>query len=175
MAVAAMLLPIGIGILRDANVQPLRSNFGRVIMIAVAFGPLIGGIATPAGTGANLVAIAQLKQLAHVDVSFGRWMLYGVPACALMVPVAWKLLLWMFPPEIDHMPITADQIQARLDELGPLSANERRTIGVFGTAIALWIFAPFLDFVDWRTHRAPCRSDQASPRASAYFCQVCAC
>jgi sodium-dependent dicarboxylate transporter 2/3/5 len=88
MAVAAMLLPIGLGILRDADAKPLQSNFGRTIMIAVAFGPLIGGIATPAGTAANLVAIAQLKQLAHTDVSFARWMLYGPPACILMVPVA---------------------------------------------------------------------------------------
>ncbi len=107
MAVAAMLLPIGLGILRDADAEPLQSNFGRTIMIAVAFGPLIGGIATPAGTAANLVAIAQLKQLAHTDVSFARWMLYGLPACILMVPIAWRLLLWMFPPEIDRLPVHA--------------------------------------------------------------------
>ena len=111
MAVAAMLLPIGLGILRDADARPLQSNFGRTIMIAVAFGPLIGGIATPAGTAANLVAIAQLKQLAHTDVSFARWMLYGLPACILMVPVAWKLLLWMFPPEIERLPVTIEEIR----------------------------------------------------------------
>jgi len=55
MAVAAMLLPLGVGLLRDAGLQPGRSNFGRALMIATAFGPLIGGIATPAGTAANLV------------------------------------------------------------------------------------------------------------------------
>ena len=145
MAVAAMLLPVGLGILADADVKPLRSNFGRTIMIAVAFGPLIGGIATPAGTAANLVAIAQLKQLAQTDVSFGRWMLYGLPACLLMVPAAWKLLLWLFPHEIDVLPVTTDQIRRRLDALGPLSANERRTLGVFALAIAAWILTPFVE------------------------------
>src|SRR6267142_2359691 len=74
-AVAAMLLPLGIGLLQDAGLRPGQSNFGRALMIATAFGPLIGGIATPAGTAANLIAIGQLKQLAHVDVSFLRWML----------------------------------------------------------------------------------------------------
>ena len=68
MAVADMLLPIGVGLLNDAGLRPRESNFGRALMIAAAFGPLIGGIATPAGTAANLVAIAQLKQLAQVDV-----------------------------------------------------------------------------------------------------------
>ncbi len=42
MAVAAMLLPIGSGILRDAGAKPLKSNFGRALMIAAAWGPLIG-------------------------------------------------------------------------------------------------------------------------------------
>ena len=50
-AVAAILLPLGVGVLQDAELKPLESNFGRALMIACAFGPLIGGIATPAGTG----------------------------------------------------------------------------------------------------------------------------
>jgi sodium-dependent dicarboxylate transporter 2/3/5 len=105
-AVAAMLFPLGVGLLRDAGLRPAHSNFGRALMIATAFGPLIGGIATPAGTAANLVAIAQLKQLAHVDVSFWRWMGLGVPASLLMIPFAWRILLWMFPPELDRLPIS---------------------------------------------------------------------
>ena len=50
MAVAAIMLPLGVGVLRDAELKPLESNFGRALMIACAFGPLIGGIGTPAGT-----------------------------------------------------------------------------------------------------------------------------
>ena len=49
MAVAAMLLPLGVGVLKDAKLKPLESNFGRALMIACAFGPLIGGIATTRG------------------------------------------------------------------------------------------------------------------------------
>ena len=145
MAVAAMLLPIGVGLLREADVQPLGSNFGRVIMIAVAFGPLIGGIATPVGTGANLIAIAQLKQLAHTDVSFARWMLYGLPACVLMVPLCWRILLWMFPPEMAVLPVSPQQIAARLQALGRLSAAEWRTVSVFSIAIGLWLGSPLLE------------------------------
>src|SRR5262245_28520795 len=113
-AVAAMLLPIGVGLLRDADLKPHQSEFGRALMIATAFGALIGGIGTPAGTAANLVAIAQLKQLANVNISFVRWTLYGAPAAFLMVPLAWRLLLRLFPPEIENLPMTADDIRRRL-------------------------------------------------------------
>ena len=120
------------------------SQFGRALMIATAFGPLIGGIATPAGTAANLVAIGQLKQLANVDVSFGRWMTYGVPASLLMIPVAWRLLLWLFPPELEHLPFTRDDVRRRLDGLGPLGAAERWTLAIFGIVIATWLLTPFM-------------------------------
>jgi sodium-dependent dicarboxylate transporter 2/3/5 len=144
MAVAAMLLPLGVGLLRDADLRPGASNFGRALMISTAFGPLIGGIATPAGTAANLVAIGQLKQLADVDVSFGRWMLYGVPASLLMVPAAWRLLLWLFPPELEHLPFTSSDVRRRLDGLGPLAATERWTLAIFGMVIATWLMTPFI-------------------------------
>src|SRR5262245_43265139 len=141
-AVAAMLFPLGVGLLQDVGLRPAHSNFGRALMIATAFGPLIGGIATPAGTAANLVAIAQLKQLAGVDVSFWRWMGLGVPASLLMVPFAWWILLWMFPPELDRLPISHDAIRDRLRDLGPLRPAERRTLLVFATVVALWLFTP---------------------------------
>ena len=144
-AVAAMLLPLGVALLRDCGLQPGQSNFGRALMIATAFGALIGGIATPAGTAANIVAIAQLKQLAATDVSFWRWMRLGVPASMLMVPFAWWILRWVFPPEIDRLPISVETIHARLRELGPLRRAERRTLLVFAAVVALWLLTPLLE------------------------------
>ena len=43
MAVAAILLPLGVGVLRDARLKPLESNFGRALMIACAYGPVHTG------------------------------------------------------------------------------------------------------------------------------------
>ena len=139
MAVAAMLLPIAVGLLRDAGLRPGESHFGRGLMIATAFGPLIGGIATPAGTAANLVAIAQLGQLAHVNISFWQWMRLGVPASLLMIPFAWWILLRVFPPELERLPISAESIRQRLRELGSLRPAEIRTLLVFGSVLAVWL------------------------------------
>ena len=143
-AVAAMLLPIAVGLLRDAGLQPGQSQFGRALMIAVAFGPLIGGIATPAGTSANLVAMAQLRQLAGIDISFTTWMAYGTPAAVLMLPFAWWILLWLFPPEIPRLPVTIDEVRLRLSQLGPLARVERVTLVIFLAVIATWVLTPLL-------------------------------
>jgi sodium-dependent dicarboxylate transporter 2/3/5 len=165
MAVAAMLLPVARGIATDANLARGHSNFGRALMIAVAFGRLIGGIATPAGAGANIVALAQLKQLANVDVSFTRWMLLGVPASLLMIPCAWWILTKLFPPEIEYLPVEQEEVRRRVQALGPLSPIERSTLAIFLTAIALWLLTPLLDV--WTDGRICAAGRSRGPRSRA--------
>ena len=144
MAVAALLLPLGVGVLRDAGLKPRESNFGRALMIACAFGPLIGGIATPAGTGANLAAVGYLRELAGLEISFFRWMAYGVPAALLMIPLAWRILLWAFPPELARLPLSSDDIARRARALGRPSRLEIWTLIVFGLTIGTWLATPLL-------------------------------
>lgn len=144
MAVAAILLPLGVGVLKDAGLKPLETNFGRALMIACAYGPLIGGIGTPAGTAANLIALSYLEELAGLSVSFGQWMLVGVPASLLMVPMGWWLLLKIFPPEIDALPIEQREISLKLGRLGPLTSVERKTLTIFALTITTWLITPLL-------------------------------
>ena len=144
MAVAALLQPLGVGVLRDAGLKPRESNFGRALMIACAFGPLIGGIATPAGTGANLAAVGYLRELAGLEISFLRWMAYGVPAALLMIPLAWRILLWAFPPELARLPLSSDDIARRARALGRPSRLEIWTLIVFGLTIGTWLATPLL-------------------------------
>ena len=145
MATAALLLPLGVGVLRDAKLTPRESNFGRALMIACAFGPLIGGIATPAGTAANLIAISYLKELADVDIFFLQWMLFGVPASLMMIPLAWLLLLRVFPPELAKLPFERSEIEGRLRDLGSLKPIEIKTLIIFVVTICLWLITPALN------------------------------
>ena len=144
MAVAAVMLPLGVGVLKDAGLKPLQSNFGRALMISCAYGPLIGGIGTPAGAAANLIALSYLEEIAGLSVSFGQWMVVGVPAALLMIPLGWWLLLKIFPPELEALPYERDEIDAKLEALGALTAVERKTLAIFGLTIATWLLTPWL-------------------------------
>ena len=144
MAVAAVMLPLGVGVLRDAGLKPLESNYGRALMISCAYGPLIGGIGTPAGTAANLIALSYLEELAGVSISFGQWMLLGVPAAVLMIPMGWWLLLRIFPPEIERLPFDRAEIEQKLAALGPLEPVERKTLAIFALTITGWLITPWL-------------------------------
>ncbi len=111
MAVAAILMPLAVSILQNAGCKPLESNFGKALLISCAWGPLFGGIGTPAGCAPNPIAVAYLKSLANIDIGFVEWMLLGVPGVVVLVPLGWVVLLRMFPPEIDELPLSGDAVR----------------------------------------------------------------
>ncbi len=145
MAVAAMLLPLGMTILKDSGCKPLQSNFGRALMIGIVWGALIGGTATPAGCGPNILAMEYVRKLAKMDVTFGQWMAVGVPGAMAMVPLGWFLLMKMFPPEFREIPTTLEKIKADLAALGRLTGKEIRTLIVFTLMVTFWLGGPFIE------------------------------
>lgn len=145
MAVAAMLMPVAVRILKDANLQPLKTNFGRALLIATAWGPLVGGISTPAGCGPNPLTMAFLKDLANVDFSFVDWMVLGYPAMLLMIPCAWLILIRVFPLETINIEITGDDFFREREKLGKLGRDEIITLVIFILTVILWITGKWID------------------------------
>ena len=139
MAVAAMLMPVAVRILKDAKLEPLKSNFGRALLIATAWGPLVGGVSTPAGCGPNPLTMAFLKDLANVDFSFVDWMMLGYPAMLLMIPCAWIILIRVFPLEKIELTVAKDDFLEQRAELGRLKRDEIITLVIFILTITLWI------------------------------------
>nr|MDA3810798.1 DASS family sodium-coupled anion symporter [Spirochaetaceae bacterium] len=139
MAVAAMLLPLGVSILEEEGCLRLKSNFGKALMIACVWGPLIGGIGSPAGAGPNPIAIGFLKEMAGVDLTFTQWMKYGIPAVILLLPIGWGLLLLMFKPEMKHLKKTKEELRHEYDNYPPMSREEKMTLVIFLLTVILWL------------------------------------
>ncbi len=144
MAVAAMLLPLGVAILEDEGCLRQKSNFGKALMIACVWGPLIGGIGTPAGAGPNPIAIGFLKEMAGVDLGFTQWMKYGVPAVILLLPIGWGLLILLFRPEMKHLKKTKEELLHEYDNYPPMSREEKLTTIIFALTVVLWLTSGIL-------------------------------
>lgn len=147
MAVAAMLLPLGMSILSDCGCKPLQSNFGKSLMIGIVWGALIGGTATPSGCGPNVLAMQYVRDMAGMDVSFADWMIVGVPGAMLMLPLGWFCLMKIFPPEFKELPSNFDNIKEELVALGSLNIREKKTLAVFLTMVTLWIGGPSISAI----------------------------
>jgi solute carrier family 13 (sodium-dependent dicarboxylate transporter), member 2/3/5 len=151
---AAMMFPVGLSLLKSAGLKPMESNFGKALMIACAWGSSIGGISTPAASGANVLTIGFLKDIGGIDITFIKWMAIGFPAAVLMIPFAWMILLRLFKPEELRIGISVDEYMARKSDMGPLGREEKVTVCVFLLTVGLWITGPLIkiltdDVVDY--------------------------
>ena len=145
MAVAAMLMPLAKNILEEEGVKPLESNFGKALMISTAWGPIVGGIGTPAGCGANPLAVSFLKSMAGIDVSFVQWMTYGVPAAILLIFPTWFILMRFYKPEMTHLKKSREELQQAYKELPAMDHEEKVTIVLFLATVTLWLTSPILE------------------------------
>ncbi len=92
-ATAAMMLALLTPVL--ALFKP--EDRGRAAFaLCIPIGANVGGIGTPIGTPPNAIALKYMQDLG-LDVTFGKWMMFGIPFVIIMLLVAWLLLLKMFP------------------------------------------------------------------------------
>ncbi|MDA7978999.1 MAG: anion permease [Pirellulales bacterium] len=145
-ATTMMLLPIAVSVLIHADSRGGRAhqNFGVALMLGIAYGASIGGVATIVGTPPNAYFRNEFAKEFVVrgapDFSFGGWMLMALPMAALFLAVAWWLLTrFLFPIKPGPLFGGSDVIRDELRSLGPMSRDEWVMAGIFATTAALWI------------------------------------
>jgi sodium-dependent dicarboxylate transporter 2/3/5 len=145
MAAAAMLMPLARSILQEEGVKPLESNFGKALMIATAWGPVVGGVGTPAGSGSNTLAVSFLKEMAGVDLSFVDWMVFGIPCVILLIYPTWIIILKFFKPEMTHLKKTKEELMEEFKDQPKMNHEQGVTIFLFLLTILLWVTSPILE------------------------------
>ena len=107
------------------------SNFQTALLLGIAYAATIGGMATPIGTGPNIVVISLIQEQG-LEVSFNNWMLLATPISAIMLLVGWWLLTHIiFPVHISGTQETKKSLQKMYEDLGKISVDERRVLVIF--------------------------------------------
>lgn len=148
-ATTIMMLPVVLSIVpRDASggVDPARRGFAAALLLAVAYGASVGGVATLVGTPPNALLAGFMLENYGVQIGFGQWMLIGLPVSLGMLVITWFLLTrGVFAVRRVEQPGAGAAIRAALHELGPASKAEKRTAIVFAITALLWLSRPWLE------------------------------
>lgn len=152
-ASTAMMLPIALGVLgalHDLHEGERGFDFKRfstAMMLMVAYGASVGGIATPIGTPPNIIGIGMIQQLIGTRISFFDWMVFAVPITSAM----FLFLYFILGPikSFGRVDLTGvdEHVKAARAGLGRWKKAEVYTAISFGTAVFLWLLPSMVGLV----------------------------
>ncbi|GAB3221270.1 SLC13 family permease [Mycolicibacterium hippocampi] len=129
----------------EVKEQVKQSNFGTALMLGIAYAASVGSLATIIGTPPNTLLVGYLQDEHDINISFGQWMLLGLPLASILLVITWVLLTkFVFKPEIDELPGGKQLFNTELAKLGKPSAGEQRVAIIFALAAISWISFPLI-------------------------------
>lgn len=139
-AVAAMLFPVITEISIALKLEKGKSNFGKLLFMAMAWGCIIGGIATFLGGARAPLAVGLLKEATGLHFSFIEW---STAACMIVFPlllIGFIILLKFFPVDIDDVESGRKFLNQKRLETGKMGYDEMLTALVMVATILCWMF-----------------------------------
>jgi sodium-dependent dicarboxylate transporter 2/3/5 len=152
-ATTIMMIPVAVSVLtlldRRTDIDDVTiRNLGIVLVLAVAYGATIGGLATIVGTPTTAVLVGFMNREYGVEIGFAQWMVLGVPLSAIMLLGCWRVLIWVYPIGAFGAVAGRDAknaLSAEMVKLGPITIAEKRVALVFGITACTWILRPLID------------------------------
>lgn len=138
-AVAAMLFPLVSDVAKSLNLRPGKTNYGKLLFFALAWGCIIGGVGTFLGGARVPLAVGILKQTTGVTITFGGYFLAVFPVVIIMLVSGFTLLMKSFPIDIKGVEDAHSIISKRLKGLGKITYNEFLVGVILLVTVAAWI------------------------------------
>ena len=138
-----MLLPIATSIVAvvlhsvEGLSETQRRNFSIIMVLGLAYGATIGGVATLVGTPPNIFLKGFMEETMGIEIGFGQWMLVGVPISLTLLPIAWLVLTrFAYPVNFSTSQKTRQHLADLRTALGPVTPAQSR-IGLIFILLAL--------------------------------------
>jgi sodium-dependent dicarboxylate transporter 2/3/5 len=131
MAAIAMGLVDAFGVSKGSNIA--RGMFVILVYQATIFDKMV------IAGAASITARGAIERFGDVRVLWSQWALGYLPCDIIVMIVAWRLALRMYPPETVTLPGGSDYLQREIRAMGPWSAAEIRAALLMSVAIALWV------------------------------------
>lgn len=146
-----MLLPIAVSIITvihntvDGLDDNAKASFQYSLLLGVAYGATIGGMATLVGTAPNAMLAAFMQESYGTEIDFSSWMLVGLPLSAMMLPLAWLTLTrWVFKVDFKTSQEGRAALYKMKNDLGRISVPEIRVAIIFTLMALTWVLRPVL-------------------------------
>jgi len=132
-----IMAAIAIG-LADAFDAAKGSNVARGMFLILTYTANIFDKMIIAGAG-SITARGLIEKVGGVEVLWSQWFIAFLPCSIITLFAAWRLTLWLYPPEQVRLAGGTAFLRQELKKMGPLSPSERKAALLMGLAILLWL------------------------------------
>ena len=139
-AVAAMLFPIVLEIAKSLNLRPGISNYGKSLFIALAWGCIIGGVATFLGGARVPLAVGMLKEATGINIGFFEYSIVVFPTVLIMLLAGYLWLTRFFPQDIEDIHMAKAVFERKIKGLGKIGYAEYAVGVLMVLTVFLWLF-----------------------------------
>jgi anion transporter len=136
MARVTVMAAVATGLIAAFGLGP-GSNVGRGMFLILTYTAgvfdksIIAGAAAITGRGI-------IESVGHAEVLWSQWLVAYLPSDLITILVAWRLTLWLYPPEVASLPGGIEHLKDELRKAGPWSPLEKKSMALMLMAIALW-------------------------------------
>lgn len=140
--VAAIFCPIAVAMLKFVGEKDIgTSGMAVPILLAISWGSGFGGLGSPIGSSANLVAISYLETMLGHEFMYVDWLIRYVPVMILVFFLN-LVFLWHLPLPIKELHGTRDYFTKMYASFGPMRKGEKIGLTLFILATGLAFFRP---------------------------------
>ena len=128
-----MMLPVGIAIVSQVSLKNniLNSNFGKVLMLGIAYSASIGGFATIYGTPPNLILLSNIEEYFNLSIDFSSWFIMAFPLSCILLFICWYYLV-NFSFDLSSLSnVSKETISSKIKELGKIKYEEKAVLLIF--------------------------------------------
>ncbi|WP_440056545.1 SLC13 family permease (plasmid) [Pseudoalteromonas sp. T1lg65] len=146
-ATTLMMLPIALSVIYVLGENHCGDeNYGKALLLAIAYSASLGGVGTIIGTAPNALMAAYLWENYGIKIGFAQWMVMAVPFTVGMILLCWVWLTrFAFKVTANgNEQALKDIFSKQLAALGKMSLAEKNVALIFVFAAISWISRPYL-------------------------------
>jgi len=149
---ALIMMPMALAVLAGGGLtDEQQEGLAGALPMGIAFAATIGGLGTIVGSPTNGIAVQLLDNMIGLEISFARWMAFGLPIVIIGVPLAALIIARV--QKVALHPFDINAARASIDNNAPWSSAEKRLVPIIAITFLLWMsrqwVAPFMPEKSW--------------------------
>lgn len=135
--VCAAITPIAVSMLKYIGINEIgKSKTGSMILMTIAYGAGVGGMATPLGGAMNLVTVQYLQQVTGQEFIYWHWVVRFLPLMIILV-VSNIIYLVLCCKKDENLGGSKEYFAEQYKSMGKMNREEKWALGLFVVATVL--------------------------------------